>query len=308
MSSLMQIDSVISTTGLTKHYRLVQALTDFDCEIARGEVVGLLGPNGSGKSTLVRLLMGFLKPTSGTASILGIDCSTHSVDVHRLVAYMPGDARMFRSMRGKDVLQFFGSIRGGDTVGQSQAIARRLDLDLSRWVAFMSTGMRQKLALAVVFSFDTPVMILDEPTSNLDPTVRHEVLTLIKEEAKEAGRTVIFCSHVLSEIEDVCDRVLILRAGRLVHQQAVRDLNQIHHIRATFNGPAATVPSEVCAALNVTDGQLATPRNGEPLLLQVDTGEKLSVALQWLSQCPLESMEIQRLDLRHVYEQFHRAL
>ena len=125
--------------------------------------------------------MGFLIPTSGTATVLGLDCTRNRTEVHHKVAYLPGDARLFRTMRGKDVLSFFASIRGSNFLPRSRELADRFDLDLSRWVAFMSTGMRQKLALSVVMAIDSPLMILDEPTANLDPSVRKEVLTLVKD-------------------------------------------------------------------------------------------------------------------------------
>jgi len=209
MMEIQTPQPVITTVGLTKHFKHVRALTNLNCVIQRGEVVGLLGPNGSGKSTLVRLLMGFMAPTSGTATLLGLDSQRDRVAVHERIAYLPGDARLFRTMRGTDALQFFAAIRKSASIERARQIADRLELDLNRWIAFMSTGMRQKLALAAVLALDTPILILDEPTANLDPTIRNEVLTLVKA-ASQAGRTVLFSSHVLSEIEEICDRVMIL--------------------------------------------------------------------------------------------------
>ncbi len=290
-----QSQAIIQTVGLTKHYRSVKALTDFSCQIERGQVIGLLGPNGSGKSTLVRLLLGFLKPTAGSARIMNADCLTQSVEVQKHVAYLPGDARLFRTMRGRDVLDFFGSIRGKSTLDQATTIARQLELDLSRWVAFMSTGMRQKLALAVVLALDTPVLILDEPTANLDPSVRHEVLDLVGE-AKSHGRTVIFSSHVLSEIVDVCDRVFILRSGRLVHEQNLRHLDEQHQIIAQMDGPLPTMPAEI----------RHLKRSDQPLKMMADNAMELSAVLRWLSSCPVNQVQIRPFDLRSIYDQFHR--
>ena len=143
---------LVKTTQLTKVFGDFRALNAVDLEIDEGQVFGLLGPNGAGKSTLIRILMGFLKPTKGSASICGLDCHHQRVLTHQKVVYLPGDARMFRLMRGKRVLEFFCELRDDATVERGLEIAERFELDLNRWVGFMSTGMRQKLALAVVLA------------------------------------------------------------------------------------------------------------------------------------------------------------
>lgn len=185
------LQPLVITHDLTKRYTAVTALDRCTLEVPHGEVFGLLGPNGSGKTTLLRLLMGFLRPTSGRAAIDGLDCYRNSVEVHRRVAYLPGDVRLFGNMRGRDVLRFFSRIRRGGDLRRELELADRLGLDVSRPVARMSTGMRQKLALAAVMAVDTPLVILDEPTANLDPSVRGIVLSLVSE-ARQAGRAVIF--------------------------------------------------------------------------------------------------------------------
>ena len=234
--------SLIVADRLTKHYGSLAALENCTLSVERGEVFGLLGPNGSGKTTLLRLLMGYLKPTQGTASIDGMDCYRHSVQVHACVAYLPGEARMPPRQRGREVLKFFSRVRPQGSLDRALSLADRLRLDLSRQVALMSTGMRQKLALSAVLSFDTPIVILDEPTSNLDPTMRSEVLALVRE-ARTAGRTVIFSSHVLSEVEAACDRVAILRrgppgahAGRVAGAAAASDPRSVDWSDATRAG------------------------------------------------------------------------
>ena len=199
-------------------------------------------------------------------------------------------------MRGRQVLSFFAGLSGEDSLARSYEIASRLDLDLSRWVAFMSTGMRQKLALSITLASQKPVLILDEPTANLDPTVRGEVLTLVAE-AKAAGRTVIFSSHVLPEIEEVCDRAGILRAGELVHLQNMNELMRQHRIRATINGALPPAPLELhddLQAGQTTDNQL-----------QLETPEDLSLVLQWLAAAPVTDVSIQPVGLRAIYDRFH---
>ncbi|MBW3598238.1 MAG: ABC transporter ATP-binding protein, partial [Planctomycetes bacterium] len=153
---------LIETHCLTKRYRSVTALDDCTLEVERGEVFGLLGPNGAGKTTLLRLLMGFLRPTTGWARIDALDCYRHSVAVHRIAAYLPGEAHLFPGMKGRDVLDFFVHVRPGGDRKQALRLAERMELDLSRRVAFMSTGMKQKLALVATLAPQTPLLVLDE--------------------------------------------------------------------------------------------------------------------------------------------------
>ncbi len=236
---------LVEARNLTKKYGGTAALEDCTLSIPQGEVFGLLGPNGSGKTTLLRLLMGFLRPTSGSATIAGRDCYAESVAVHAGVSYLPGDVRFSRGMRAQDILTFFSRVRGQRDSSAATRIAGRLGLDLGRRTSQMSTGMRQKLALAVAFAVDPPLLILDEPTANLDPTVRNVVLELIRE-SRTHGRTVIFSSHVLAEIEQACDRVVILRAGRIVHDEQVSNVSRGHRIRAKSDGCITALASRAC--------------------------------------------------------------
>jgi ABC-2 type transport system ATP-binding protein len=287
---------LVQTHALTKRYPHLTALEDCTLSVGAGEVFGLLGPNGAGKTTLLRLLLGFLRPTAGSASIDGLDCQRQSVQVRRRVAYLPGEARLFRPMRGRQVLRFFAEVRPDGNLARSLELAERLDLDLSRRVALMSTGMRQKLALAATLAPQTPVLILDEPTSNLDPTVRAVVLELVAE-ARHQGRTVIFSSHVLSEVEQVCDRVAFLRAGRLVHEQIMSALRQRHCIHAVLNGPLPPVPDALRqdVAVRVEDDGKVT----------IETPGELSPLLGWLATLPVTRMHVEPVGLRSLYAHLH---
>ncbi|MCO6456981.1 MAG: ABC transporter ATP-binding protein [Pirellulaceae bacterium] len=289
---------LVETHGLTKRYRQVTALSDCTLGVARGEIFGLLGPNGAGKTTLLRLLLGFLRPTAGRATVEGLDCHRQSVAVRGRVAYLPGDARLFRQMRGRDALAFFAGIRAGGSLARSRQLAERLELDLSRRVAFMSTGMRQKLALAATLAADTPLVILDEPTANLDPTVRGIVARLVLE-ARERGRTVMFSSHVLSEVEEVCDRVVILRAGQLVHTQPMAELRQRHRIRLQLPGELPPIPESLRGQLTIVardDGAVT-----------LETPSELSPLLGWLATLPLVDVRIEPVGLRSIYDHYHHA-
>jgi ABC-2 type transport system ATP-binding protein len=287
---------IVETNALTKRYGALAALCDCSLAVNAGEVFGLLGPNGSGKTTLLRLLLGYLRPTAGRAKVAGLDCERQSVAVRRQVAYLPADASLFPQMRGREALRFFAEIRRGSDFGRFLALADRLELDLSRRVAYMSTGMKQKLALVITLAADTPIYILDEPTANLDPTVRATVLSLVTE-ARAAGKTVMFSSHVLSEVEEVCDRVAILRAGRLVHSQPMTQLRQQHRIVARLTGPLPPIPESL-------SGQLAVVSNGDGEAVLETPGE-LAPLLQWLATLPLADMRIEPVGLRTIYHRFH---
>jgi len=286
----------IETRQLTKRYGSITALEDCTLGIRRGEVFGLLGPNGAGKTTLLRLLLGYLTPTSGGATIDGLDCHHQSVQVRQRTSYLPGEARLFRQMRGRKVLKFFAEVRPGGNLNRSLELAERLELNLSRRVAFMSTGMRQKLALAATMAADTPLVILDEPTSNLDPTVRGVVSEMVAE-AREQGRTVVFSSHVLSEVEDVCDRVAFLRDGRLVHVQVMHDLKRRHRIRAVLAGPLDPPPGELAGELSI--------QHDEGGQVVIETPGELAPLLKWLSTLPMQEMNVQPVGLRTLYDRIH---
>lgn len=287
---------IVETVDLTKRFGHFVALDKCSLQIRRGEVLGLLGPNGAGKTTLIRLLMGFMRPSSGTATIDGLDCYRESVEVHRRVAYVPGDARLFGHMRGAEVLRFFTEIRGQSNATRALELADRLKLDTRRRVAFMSTGMRQKLALAVTLAAEVDLMILDEPTANLDPNVRGDVTAMIAE-ARAGGQTVLFSSHVLSEVEEVCDRVVIARAGRLVHTQVMADLRRQHRIRAKLRGKMVALPESLRQEVTRCETE------GDRLL--VETPCELSKILAWLTSQPIEEVMIEPIGLRGIYDQYH---
>jgi ABC-2 type transport system ATP-binding protein len=287
---------LVETHSLSKRYGRLAALADCTFGVEPGEILGLLGPNGAGKTTLLRLLLGYLKPSAGRAHIDGLDCYRQSVEVHRRLSYLPGDARLPAHLDGRETLRLFTELRPGAKLNRAVAIAERLQLDLSRRVGQMSTGMRQKLALVVALAPGVPLMILDEPTANLDPTVRREVADVIRE-SRAAGRTVLFSSHVLSEVEEICDRVIVLRAGRLVETVRVVEVRRQHRIQAELHGELTPPPAELAAGLEIERGV-----NGDVTILAA--GE-LAPLLGWLSRQPLAKLQIEPVGLRTVYERHH---
>lgn len=292
----MDSSAIVKTEKLTKTYPMVTALSECSLQIPQGAVFGLLGPNGAGKTTLIRLLLGYLQPSSGTATICGLDCKSQSLEVRRKVAYLPAEASLFPTMRATEVLRFFADIRPGSKLETSLKIAERLELDLRRTVSFMSTGMKQKLALAATMGAEAEVYILDEPTANLDPTVRSTVLRLVAE-AKANGKTVLFSSHVMSEVEEVCDEVVILRGGKLVHHQMMNQLRQRHRILAHLTGELPPLPSSLV-------DQVTLHLHPEQKVL-VETNGQLAPLLGWLATLPLADIRIEPVGLRDVYDRFH---
>jgi ABC-2 type transport system ATP-binding protein len=207
--------AAIKTDKLTKRYGSHPALSDLDLEVQVGEVFGYLGPNGAGKTTTIRLLLDLLRPSSGRAEILGMDTRARSVAIRRRVGYLAGDVALYERMTGGQLLRYFAELRGGVDWRHVERLVERFELDLSRPIRQLSKGNRQKVGLVQAFMHQPELLILDEPTSGLDPLVQQEFHRLLRE-VKAAGATVFLSSHILSEVEQVADRVAILRAGRLV--------------------------------------------------------------------------------------------
>ena len=292
---------VVRCCGLTKRYGGFEALSDCSLTVRRGDIFGLLGPNGAGKTTLIRLLLGYLHPSGGECHVVGVNPEEDGVEVRRQVSYLPGEARLPRHLRGTGVLKFFAEMHPRGNLERSRQIAERLELQLTTRVAFMSTGMRQKLALAVVLGPDTPLLILDEPTANLDPTVRGTVLDLVGE-AHDEGRTVMFSSHVLSEIEETCNRVAFLRRGQLAHELSMNELYQRHRITADMPAQVVQVPTELAEQVSVTE---VTLHDDGPPHLRLDTAGDLAPLLPWINSLQLQRMRIEPLGLRAIYDAVH---
>jgi len=286
-------DVLIRTEGLTKRYGRLTALEGCSLDAAPGEVLGLLGPNGAGKTTLLRLLLGFIQPTSGRATIDRLDCYRQSVDVHRRLTYLPGDPRLFRQLDGRATLRLFASMRRETSLEVAMQLAERLQLDTSRTVRQMSTGMRQKLALVVALAPDVPLIVLDEPTSNLDPTIRSDVLQMLRE-ARDEGKTVLFSSHVLSEVEEVCDRVVALRGGRVVESLRMAEVRRQHCIRAKLTGPLVLPEGSLGNQLEVDQSVAGW--------ITIFTGGPLEPLLGWLAQQPLAELQIEPVGLKAIYQ------
>jgi ABC-2 type transport system ATP-binding protein len=228
---------LLEVAGLSKAYGRKRGIIDMSFEVETGEVFGFLGPNGAGKTTTMRLLMGLLYPDRGTARIAGLDCWRRSVDVKRVVGYLPGELALDANLTGGQILAYFANLRGGVDGAYLEDLIARLDLDPTRRYRQYSHGNKQKVGLIQAFMHRPRLLILDEPTTGLDPLNQHEFGRLVAE-VRADGRTVFLSSHILSEVESVCDRVAIVREGRLVRVGAVASLTEIkrHEVEITFVG------------------------------------------------------------------------
>ena len=221
----MNGDAAISTTGLTKHFGHVVALDSLDLEVRPGEIFGFLGPNGSGKTTTIRLLLGLIRPTRGTAAILGIPVQ----DVercHRHVAYVPGDVALWPQLTGTETLDLLGNVAGTVDAAFRSELVERFGVDPSQRLRSYSKGNRQKIALVAALMSRADVLLLDEPTAGLDPLMEEQFQEVARE-AAERGQTIFLSSHILDEVQDLCHRVGILRAGRLVEVATLEDLRGV---------------------------------------------------------------------------------
>ena len=224
---------------LTKRYGPTLALDALDLTVAEGEVYGYLGPNGAGKTTTIRLLLGLHRPTGGRAELFGVDAWRDPVRAHRRVAYVSGEPFLWPSLTGAETLEFLARLHGGTDVSYREVLVRRFQLDTRKKVRALSKGNHQKVQLIAALGTRADLLLLDEPTSGLDPLMEMAFRESVKE-AKERGQTVFLSSHILSEVEATCDRVGILRGGRLVDEGTLQQLRHlsVQTIEVTFAGPA----------------------------------------------------------------------
>jgi ABC-2 type transport system ATP-binding protein len=225
----------IEMSGLTKYYGPHRGIEDIDLSIAPGQAFGFLGPNGAGKTTCMRLLMDLHRPTRGSARILGLDCQRESPAIRRRISYLSGDIALYDTLTALEQLQWIGKLRGGVSGARIRELADRLDLDLSRHIGELSKGNRQKVGLVQAFMNDPELLILDEPTSGLDPLIQHTFQEMAHEVAAD-GRTVFLSSHIIDEIDRACDKVAIIREGRLVAVETIEALRKrsMRQVRITF--------------------------------------------------------------------------
>lgn len=293
MSNPIEID------GLVKDFGTVRALDGLDLEVSVGEIHGFLGPNGSGKSTTIRVLLGLLRPTSGSARLLGGDPWSEAAELHRRLAYVPGDVTLWPNLTGGEVIDLLGRLRGGIDERRRADLVERFELDPSKKGRTYSKGNRQKVALVAALASDVELLLLDEPTSGLDPLME-AVFQQCVDEFRDSGRTVLLSSHILAEVEELCDRVSIIRAGRRVETGSLADLR--HLTRTTVRAETVRPPDAVAGMRGVHDLAI----DGNRAAFEVDTAE-LDAVLGVLREATIRTLSatpptLEELFLRHYGE------
>ena len=258
-------EPAIHTEGLTKRYGDSVALDHLDLDVNQGEVVGYLGPNGAGKTTTIRLLLALSQPTSGQCQIFGLDCQRKPVETHRRLAFVAGEANLWPSLTGAETLALLGRVHGQTDVAYRDELIDRFDLDPSKKVRAYSKGNHQKVILIAALMVRPDLLILDEPTSGLDPLMEQAFRHCIGE-ARDRGQTVFLSSHIMSEVEALCDRVGILRAGKLIEMGTLADMRHLSalSVEATLDGPVpdlSRVPGVSSVEIN---GPPFVARSGDP--------------------------------------------
>jgi ABC-2 type transport system ATP-binding protein len=246
----------LKTEGLTRLYRNGRGIRNVNLEVRRGEVFGFLGPNGAGKTTLIRNVLGLLRPQEGRIEVLGLNAVTESRAVRRKVGFLPSDPALYDFLTGAQNLEFALAVRGVKDRSRMKALAARLDIDLNKRLKTLSRGNKQKVAVVAALAHDPEFLIMDEPTSGLDPLVQEVFCDLVREE-QARGKTVFMSSHVLSEVELLCDRVGVIREGQMAAVGGVDELKRtrVKYVQAEFRDGAPDLSQVACVRDWQVDGR-----------------------------------------------------
>jgi ABC-2 type transport system ATP-binding protein len=288
---------VIQTENLTKYYGNSRGIEEINLSVKDGEVFGFLGPNGSGKTTTIRILLDFIRPSSGRARLFGLDAHTDSIRIKSRIGYLPGEYGMYEKMKAIDYLQFLGSLRSDKKPPMKDKLIELFDVDISRRIKSFSHGNKQKLALVQAFMHDPELLILDEPTNGLDPLIQQQFYELILE-LKESGKTIFFSSHILSEVERICDRVAILREGKLVALHKISDLKKLRlqSIEVTFR-------HELDESIFRLDGVRKIEKNANTVHLLIDAN--INGILRKISEHPIDNISCRDASLEDIFLEYY---
>jgi len=288
---------VIQTEKLTKYYGNSRGIEEINLSVKEGEVFGFLGPNGSGKTTTIRILLDFIRPSSGRARLFGLDAHTDSVRIKSRIGYLPGEYGMYEKMKAVDYLQFLGSLRSDEKPPMKDKLIELFDVDISKRIKSFSHGNKQKLALVQAFMHDPGLLVLDEPTNGLDPLIQQRFYELILE-LKESGKTIFFSSHILSEVERICDRVAILREGKLVALHKISDLKKfrLKSIEVTFK-------HELDESIFRLDGVRKVEKNANAVHLLINAN--INGILRKISEYPIDNISCRDASLEDIFLEYY---
>lgn len=295
--------NVLKVTNMIKKFGKFTALDGVNLEVNNGEVFGFIGPNGAGKSTTIRVLLGILKATNGEVKIFGKDAWDDAVDIHKRIAYVPGDVNLWPNLTGGEVIDLFVKLRGTNNKSRREELIKKFDLDPTKKCRTYSKGNRQKVALIAAFSSDADLYILDEPTSGLDPLME-QVFQECVMDVKRQGKSVLLSSHILSEVEKLCDRVGIIRQGKIIETGS---LNELRHLTRT---QILVETKQPITKLHDLKGIHEIVEKDQELSFQVDTDE-MDQVIRHISQFGIVKLEsappaLEDLFMRH-YEGTEKA-
>jgi ABC-2 type transport system ATP-binding protein len=294
--------AIIEVEGLTKSYGSKRGITNVSFQVEEGEVFGFLGPNGAGKTTTIRLLMALLRADAGKARIAGLDSWEHSVEIKRLIGYLPGEPSLDPNLTGGQILEYFGHLRGGVDQTYLKQLIKRLDLDPSRKFRQYSSGNKRKVVLIQAFMHHPRVLILDEPTNGLDPLNQQEFNAMVKE-VRDEGHTVFLSSHILGEVEQTCTRVGIIREGQLVRVGSVTELKDIKRYEVTITF-ADAVPAEPFKTLDGVE-HVETLPGGHALHLVMQGGA--DAVIKQASHYPVISITSHEPSLEDIFLRYYEG-
>jgi ABC-2 type transport system ATP-binding protein len=296
------VDNAITLTSLTKSYGKARGITDVDLEVRSGEVFGFLGPNGAGKTTTIRTMLDLIRPTSGTATVLGLDSRADSLEIRSRVGYLPGELEIYETMTVAEVLRFLTALRDGNGSTRVDELVARFEVDPTRKIKDLSTGNKQKVGIIQAFAHNPELLILDEPTTGLDPLMQQQVYELI-DEAHEQGRTVFLSSHVLPEVERIAQRVGIIRHGELIEVASVDDLKEraVRVIEVRF-GDTEPAPG----VLEAVDNVLSVERRRT--IIQIRLEGSMDALIKALAPYEVVTLRSHEADLEEVFLDLYREV
>lgn len=291
--------AIIETNSLVKRFGKFTALNEINIDVNEGEVYGFIGPNGAGKSTTIKILLGILKATSGEARLFGKDAWKDAVDIHKKIAYVPGDVNLWPNLTGGEAIDLFARLRGAADKKRTKELLEKFNLDPSKKSRTYSKGNRQKVALVSAFSSDAELFILDEPTSGLDPLMEIVFQECVIE-AKKQGKSILLSSHILSEVEKLCDRVGIIRQGEIIETGSLAKLRHLTRTHLIFQ------TSNVVPGLESLKGVHELKADGGNISLKADA-EELGAILQYISQFGINKLESMPPTLEELFMRHYKA-
>ncbi|MHB9033400.1 MAG: ABC transporter ATP-binding protein [Anaerolineae bacterium] len=290
--------AIVQVEHLKKYYGKARGVEDVNFEINEGEIFGFIGPNGAGKSTTIRTMLALIHPTSGSASIFGLDCLKHAPEIAREVGYLPSEVFYYENMRAGELLRYSASFYKKDCSKRIRELSEALELDLTRKIDDLSFGNRKKVGIIQGLIHEPRLIILDEPSIGLDPLMQQRFFNILQQE-NQRGATILFSSHILSEVQKICSRVAIIKEGRIIHEEKMATFRENSYKKVTLEANGQLNP-EVLAFDGVTD--LVTNGRGTEFIYRGNVNS----LVQRLSALDLLNLSIGEPDLEEIFMHYYQ--